>query len=79
MSKKLDQSLIELHPETKKYVDSDANDSDFVPKTKLKVAAKRRTSRVKPRYDINNKVMYEWDEKKQVQQEAPQYIESGRT
>ena len=63
MSKQQDQSLMELHPENETYVDSDANDSDFVPKTKPKVAAKRRTSRVKPRYDLKNKVMYEWDEK----------------
>ena len=62
-SKQQDQSLMELHPENETYVDSDANDSDFVPKTKPKVAAKRRTSRVKPRYDLKNKVMYEWDEK----------------
>ena len=63
MSKQQDKSLIELHPEHETYVESDGNDSDFIPKTKPKVAVKKRTSRVKPRYDLKNKVMYEWDDK----------------
>ena len=63
MSKQQDKKLVELHPEHETYVESDGNDSDFIPKTKPKVSVKKRTSRVKPRYDLKNKVMYEWDDK----------------
>ena len=59
MSNKQNKKLIEIDPEAENYVDSDADDSNFVTKHEEKLTPKKCTSRVKPCYDPKNKVMYE--------------------
>ena len=49
--------------ENEPYITSNADDFDFEPPPEINKKPFKRTSRVKQRYDIQNKLMYAWNDK----------------
>ena len=69
----------DYNPENDPYPPLDAEDENFMHPPTPKIASIKKSLRVKPRYDLRNKMMYMWDDKTSTSTKKTQNIRCRRT